>query len=163
MARKRPASSLEAEPEQGLASVKAEPASPAPAKRAKDSKPEKGKETDKLPAPSKKAWQDARYQMLELQKKGKGSLKKAFEVCKSQEQKREFYYNVFLLSPDVAKKEVHKESLQKAATVSGSEEGWLTKWDVAKKEGVHESHPDFDALANDAVKGLQERDHENPF
>lgn len=163
MARKRPASSLEAEPEQGLASVKAEPASPAPAKRAKDSKPEKGKETDKLPAPSKKAWQDARYQMLELQKKGKGSLKKAFEVCKSQEQKREFYYNVFLLSPDVAKKEVHKESLQKAATVSGSEEGWLTKWDVAKKEGVHESHPDFDALANDAVKGLQERDHENPL
>ena len=86
MARKRPASSLEAEPEQGLVGVKAEPASPA--KRAKDSKPEKGKEPDKLPAPSKKAWQDARYQMLELQKKGKGSLKKAFDVCKSQEQER---------------------------------------------------------------------------
>ena len=87
MARKRP--------EQGLVGVKAEPASPAPPKRAKDSKLEKGKEPNKLPPPSKKAWQDARYQMLELQKKGKGSLKTAFEVCKSQEQKKLFYYNVF--------------------------------------------------------------------
>ena len=63
----------------------------------------------------------------------------------------------------MGKKEVHKESLQKAATVSGSEEGWLTRWDAAKKEGVRESHLDFDALANDAVKTLQERDHENPL
>ena len=173
---KRPCASpwKEPGPEQGTGSVKAEPVSPAPPKKAKGEtettpkpkaapkpkaeEPEKGK----YPPPSNKAWQDVNYQLKQLQKAGKPSLKKAFDQCKGQQQKREFYYNVFLLSPEVAQKEVHKESLEKATVQSGSEEGWLAKWEVAKKEGVLESNPDFESLADDAVADLPVRDHENP-
>ena len=44
----------------------------------------------------------------------------------SQQEKREFYYNIFLLDPTVAKKEVHKQSLQKVTSLNKAIEGWMT-------------------------------------
>ena len=59
---------------------------------------------------------------MKLQKQGKGALRNAWEKAKqegSQQAKRDFYYNVFLLDPAVSKKEVHKESLERLPLKQG--------------------------------------------
>ena len=86
------------------------------------------------------------------------SLKKARKVesllsqwanCGSaQQEKREFYYNIFLLGPNVSKKEVHTQSLQKVTSLNKALEGWMTKWEVAKLEGAGPAQPDLEALAD---------------
>ena len=75
--------------------------------------------------------------------------------------KRDFYYNIFLLDPDVAHKQVHKESLQRHTEESTVEKGWMTKWKVGKLEGADPNLPNFESLCDLAVKGLPERRHEN--
>ena len=75
-----------------------------------------------LPPPGKEAWKDVHTQVMKLQKQGKGALRNAWEKAKqegSQQAKRDFYYNVFLLDPAVSKKEVHKESLERLSLKQG--------------------------------------------
>ncbi|CAE7672294.1 unnamed protein product [Symbiodinium sp. CCMP2592] len=93
--------------------------------RAKLSRPEAGKATPTPPPakagqpakakakahppPSREAWKDLRYQLGSLKKAGKGAnLRGQWENCKTQSEKRTFYYEVFLLDPEVSRKEVHK-------------------------------------------------------
>ena len=176
---KRPSASQEEAPDK---KIKAEPKSPAKASPARppNKEPEQGTrpaaaasnlgpstslpkaKAKALPAPDNKAWQDANYQTKALAKKGKGDLQKQWENCRTQAEKRNWYYNIFLLSPEVSVKQVHKSSLEKAKQVSGEQEGWVTKWAAAKLVGIPENHPEFDALADDAVAGLPERPRENP-
>ena len=144
--------------------AEAEPAKPAGAEPAKPAKASASK-TEKKPLapPSKAAWNDLKYQCQTLAKKGKTHLQKAWQEAQSQGQmaKREFYYNIFLLDPDVAHKQVHKESLQRHTEESTVEKGWMTKWKIGKLEGADPSLPNFESLCDLAVKGLAERSHEN--
>ena len=99
-----------------------------------------------------------RYQLQSLKKAGKES-----PCCYSGQtvaaaSKRKI---IFFLDPNVSKKEVHKQSLQKVTSLNKALEGWMTKWEVAKLEGADPAQPDFEALADLAVQGLPERDHEN--
>ena len=138
---------------------------PAEAEAAKPAKPAKASKSDKqtLPPPSKAAWNDLKYQCQTLAKKGKSHLQKAWQEAQSlgHMAKRDFYYNIFLLDPDVAHKQVHKESLQRHTEESTVEKGWMTKWKVGKLEGADPSLPNFESLCDLAVKGLPERSHEN--
>ena len=136
--------------------AEAEPANPA---KATASKPEK----KSLAPPSKAAWNDLKDQCRTLAKKGKTHLQKAWSEAQSQGQmaKREFYYNISLLDPDVAHKQVHKESLQRHTEESTVEKGWMTKWKIGKLEGADPSLPNLESLCDMAVKGLAERSHEN--
>ena len=104
-----------------------------------------------------------RYQLQSLKKAWKGeSLLSQWANCgSSQQEKREFYYTVFLLDPNVSKKEPHKQSLQKVTSLNKALERWMTKWEVAKLEGADPAQPDFEALADVAAQDLPERDHEN--
>ena len=81
--------------------VKVEVSSPKDTKLAKA----KGKV---LPPPKggARVWQDVRNQVDSLAKKGKPELKEAWKKAKNEghQSKRAFYYNVFLLSPEVTKK-----------------------------------------------------------
>ena len=61
------------------------------------------------------------------------------------------------LDPNVAKKEAHKQSLQKVTSLNKAVGGWMTKWEVAKLEGADPAQPDFEALADLAAQGLPER------
>ena len=104
-----------------------------------------------------------RYQLQSLKKarKGESLLSQWANWGSSQQEKREFYYNIFLLDPNVAKKEVQKQSLQQVTSLKKAVEGWMTKWEVAKLEGADPAQPDFEALADLVAQGLPERDHEN--
>ena len=101
-----------------------------------------------LAPPSKAAWNDVKYQTQTLKKKGKTHLRKAWQEAQSQGQmaKREFYYNIFLLDPDVAHKQVHKESLQRHTEESTVEKGWMTKWKIGKLQGADPSLPNFESV-----------------
>ena len=149
---------------QRLAPKPAESPAPKPAE-AEAAKPAKASKSDKqaLPPPSKAAWNDLKYQCQTLAKKGKAHLQKAWQEAQSQGHmaKRDFYYNIFLLDPDVAHKQVHKESLQRHTEESTVEKGWMTKWKVGKLEGADPSLPNFESLCDLAVKGLPGRRREN--
>ena len=104
---------------------------------------------------------DVRNQVNSLAKKGKPQLKELFNAAKEKgtQGKREFYYNVFLLDPDVAKKEIHKSSQQVTSSKSSLAKGWMTVSQHAIMLGVDD--PDFKQLAEAACEGLPMRDHEN--
>ena len=91
-------------------------------------KPEKG-----LPAPEKNAWVDVRNQVNSLAKKGKPQLTELMSAAKEKgiQGKREFYYNVFLLDPDVP------NSLLTKSTKAGLNFRHAFKNKVTKKDGVH--------------------------
>ena len=140
-----------------LAKAKASPKKKVSPKK-KGEKPEKG-----LPAPNKSAWVDVRNQVNSLAKKGKPKLREQFNAAKEKgtQGKREFYYNVFLLDPDVAKKEIHKSSQQITSAKSSLAKGWMTVSQHAIMLGVDRQDPDFKQLAEAACEGLPIRDHEN--
>ena len=108
------------------------------------------------------AWKDVHYQLKSLEKAGKSSLKKSFQACQSQQAKRRWYYNIFLLDPAISKKEVHKESLEKASTENSISRGWVTKWKVGELEGANPQAHDFEELCDGAVEGLEWKEHPNP-
>ena len=113
------------------------------------------------PAPSREAWKDLRYQLQSLRKAGKGAnLNAQWDKAKSQSDKRTFYYEVFLLDPQVSQKEVHKESLQKHTSLQKAVSGWMTMWEIGKLEGADPSLPSFESLCKAAVDGLPSRSHE---
>ena len=96
-------------------------------------------------------------------RKGKPKLREQFNAAKEKgtQGKREFYYNVFLLDPDVAKKSIHKSSQQVTSTKSSLAKGWMTVSQHAIMLGVDRQDPDFKQLAEAACEGLPVRDHEN--
>ena len=106
---------------------------------------------------------DVRNQVNSLAKKGKPKLREQFNAAKEKgtQGKREFYYNVFLLDPDVAKKSIHKSSQQVTSTKSSLAKGWMTVSQHAIMLGVDRQDPDFKQLAEAACEGLPIRDHEN--
>ena len=90
-----------------------------------------------LPSPGTAAWKDVSYQLQQMEKKGDTRLKKSFNACQSQQAKRKWYYNIFLLDPAISKKEVHKISLEKASFEITTSRGWITKWKVGELEGAN--------------------------
>ena len=96
-------------------------------------------------------------------KKGKEYLLNAWQEAQGggHQSKREFYYQMFLLDPNVAKKEVHKESLQRHTTTNTTVKGWMTKRQIGKLEGGSPVLPGFESLCDSAVEGLPSRKREN--
>eukprot|EP00435_Cladocopium_sp_Y103_P037955 s3731_g10.t1 len=142
--------------------VPAQGSVPAPKAKAAAAKtmPKPGEE---LPAPGKEAWKDVHAQCTKLAKQGDNRLRSAWEKAKeagTQKAKKEFYYNVFLLDPSVAKKAIHKESLERLKEKETVARGWLTKYQIAKLQGADPQDPEFPLLADLAVEGLEERQHE---
>ena len=142
--------------------VPAQGSVPAPKAKAAAAKT-MAKPAGELPAPSKDAWKDVHAQCTKLAKQGDNRLRSAWEKAKeagTQRAKREFYYNVFLLDPSVSKKSIHKESLERLQEKETVARGWLTKYQIAKLQGADPQDPEFKELADLAVQGLEERDHE---
>ena len=139
--------------------VKVEVSSPKDTKLAKA----KGKV---LPPPKggARVWQDVRNQVDSLAKKGKPELKEAWKKAKNEghQSKRAFYYNVFLLSPEVTKKTIHKESSQEEVQTSSLQKGWMTIFKHGTLQGLDPADPNFHDLCLKACEGLPTREHENP-
>ena len=76
-----------------------------------------------------------RNQLISLEKAKKASgLVEACKGKKTQPEKRRFYYDVFLLDPNVSKSEVYKQSCQKQTSLQRHLRGWMTKWEFANVE-----------------------------
>ena len=130
-----------------------------------ESKPAKARavKDGELPAPSKDAWKDMHQQLARKAKAGDTALKTAWDkACAngSQQAKREFYYNTFLLDESAASRSVHKQSLERLKKTDKVIDGWMTKYQIAKLQGADPQDPDFNKLAEAAVLGLPERPHE---
>ena len=78
----------------------------------------------------------------------------------SQQVKRDFYYNIFLLDSSVARKEVHKTSLERLQETEKSVKSWMTSFQIAKLQGADPQGPSFKELEKAAVQGLESRPHE---
>ena len=132
----------------GLQSV-AEPGQESQNSQASEPGGKKPVKAGKLPPPGKEVWKDVHI----LSKEGKPALRNAWEKANqagSQQAKREFYYNVFLLDPNVSQKAVHKESLERLQENETTTKGWMTD----------PLDPDFKQLCKAACEGLKERPHE---
>lgn len=77
-------------------------------------------------------------------------------------QKETFIITFFLLDPQVSKKSVHKQSLERLQEVDRMARSWMTKFQIAKLQGADPQDPEFNVLADLAVQGLEERPHEVP-
>lgn len=141
--------------------VKAEPKSASKLAKAKAKAKAKG-----LPAPEggKNVWVDLRNQVERLAKKGKPELKQAWQKAQEggRQSKRDFYYNVFLLSPEVATRSIEKDSLQEETQTTSLKKGWMTMFTYGRLQGLDPQQEDFQELCLLACKGLPTRDHENP-
>ena len=109
-----------------------------------------------LPAPEggKNVWVDLRNQVERLAKKGKPKLKQAWQKAQEgrRQSKREFYYNVFLLSPDVATRSIEKDSVQEETQTTSLRKGWMTLVTYGR-QGLDPQQEDFQELCLVACKG----------
>lgn len=134
--------------------VKAEPKSPAAPKATAPPK-----DLPRIPQDEAKKM----HQKLKtLKQKGDNSLLEKYNKCQSQAEKRNFYYNVYMLDPSVSAKAVLKKDLDMQGTVTTEQEGWWTQDQICGHKGVLPHNPAYKELAVAAVKGLEERPHEDP-
>lgn len=116
-------------------------------------------------------------------------LRNAWEKAKkkgTQQAKRDFCYNIFLLDSNERGKKVHfiggkeraealrllptasptpigwvhKTSLEKLQETEKSLYGWMTSFQIAKLQGAYPKDPNFTELEKAAVQGLESRPHE---
>ena len=69
-------------------------------------------------------------------------------------------YNIFLLGSSVARKEVHKTSLERLQETEKSVKSWMTSFQIAKLQGADPHDPSFKELEKAAVQGLESMPHE---
>ena len=99
--------------------------------------------------------------MGRLASKGKPELKEQYSQCRTQAEKRYFFYNVYLLDPDVSSKTVRKFDSDKQKEQVSTMEGWWTKEQIAQDKGILPHMDNYKALTDASVAGLQERPHED--
>ena len=98
--------------------------------------------------------------MISLEKAKKAlHLVEAWKGKRTQAQKRQFYYEVFLLDPLVSQKSVHKEASQRNYSLQRQVEGWIPSGRLVSL-GADPSMPNFQHLCEAACEGFPERDHE---
>ena len=81
--------------------------------------------------------------------------------CKSQQEKRAFYYKVYLLDPEVSAKVVAKKDTQEEDDNETVQKGWFTDDEVAQFKGILPQNENYSKLKEAACHGCPERDHED--
>ena len=94
-------------------------------------------------------------------KNGKPELKDQYNLCKTQQDKKDFFYNVYLLDPEVSSKKIRKLDSDKQKEQVSTMEGWWTKEQMAQDKGILPHMDNYKALTDASVAGLQERPHED--
>ena len=75
--------------------------------------------------------------------------------------KEVFFYNVYLLDPEVSSKKARKLDSDKQKEQVSTMEGWWTKEQIAQDRGILPHMDNYKALTDASVAGLQERPHED--
>ena len=96
-----------------------------------------------------------------LAKAGKDGLQKAYNQCRTHDEKRAFFYDKYLLDPEVSEKAVLKKDTQESVVTEDNIDDWFTAEQVAKFKGIEPGAEHFKELVKASVKDLPERDHED--
>ena len=115
----------------------------------------------KLPAIPQKEAKQMNYKLKALAAKGDTELAKQFGSCKSQQEKRSFFYNVYLLDPKVSSKTVAKRDVEEDNDIEDEQAGWWTAEVIAEWKGIKPGCLNYEAKVQASVEGLMERDHED--
>ena len=99
--------------------------------------------------------------MKTLAKAGKDGLQKAYNQCRTHDEKRAFFYDKYLLDPEVSEKAVLKKDTQESVVTEDNIDDWFTAEQVAKFKGIEPGAEHFKELVKASVKDLPERDHED--
>jgi hypothetical protein len=99
--------------------------------------------------------------MKRLEKKGDNQLLQCAS-CKTQQDKRAFFYTVCQLDPRVSKKDVLKEDRDEESHKVEINDDWFTADQIAADKGVLPDNPNYVNLLHACTAGLQERPHESP-
>ena len=96
-----------------------------------------------------------------LAKQGRPELQEAYKQCKSQKEKRDFFYDQYLLDPEVSEKSVMKKDTEENVQIMENIDDWFTAEEVADMKGIKPAMENFAALVQASIKGLPVRDHED--
>ena len=147
-------------PEGGKGPEATAPSTPV-APDAGQSLPARGTGAKPLPKIPQKEAKLMSQRLKALKEKGKPELKEQYSLCKTQQEKRDFFYNVYMLDPEVSSKKVRKQDSDKQKEQVSTMEGWWTKEQIAKDKGILPHMDNYKALTDASVAGLQERPHED--
>jgi len=114
-----------------------------------------------LPAIPPKEASNMMKHMKGLEKKGDNQLLQCAS-CKTQQDKRAFFYTVCQLDPRVSKKDVLKEDRDEESHKVEINDDWFTADQIAADKGVLPDNPNYVNLLHACTAGLQERPHESP-
>ncbi|CAE6957805.1 unnamed protein product [Symbiodinium sp. CCMP2592] len=151
--------------------VKAEPKSPAKAPPVKMElvSPKKGASPKRAATAAAKAHpkigqseaKKMNQQLKALAKAGKTALPDTFAKCKSQAEKRQFFYEVYLLDPEISERRVAKTDVQAEEDRDDTQKGWFTDDEIAGFKGIFPHSSDYSSLKKACVQDLLEREHED--
>lgn len=92
-----------------------------------------------------------------LAKAGKDGLQKAYNQCRTHEEKRAFFYDKYFLDPEVSEKAVLKKDTQESVVTEDNIDDGFTAEQVAKFKGIEPGAEHFKELVKASVKDLPER------
>ena len=147
-------------PEGGQGPEATAPSTPV-APDAGNSLPARGTGAKPLPKIPQKDAKLMSQRLKALKEKGKPELKDQYSLRKTPQEKRYFFYNVYMLDPEVSSKEVREMDSDKQKEQVSTMEGWWTKEQIAKDKGILPHMDNYKALTHASVAGLQERPHED--
>lgn len=140
--------------------VKAEVVSPPKPPKAKASPSAKTNPAKMEPIPNKAAKQ-MNYKLKALAKQGDTELLQKLQACNSQQEKRDFFYNVYSLDARVSAKSVTKTDTEEDKMEVAEKEGWWTAEVIAEWKGIKVGCSDYEKKVQASVQGLPERPHKD--
>ena len=126
--------------------------------KAAKSKAEKPQQYPKIPTEEAKRMA---YKLKILSAKGDTKLKEGYAACRTQQEKRKFYYEHFLLDPSVSEKTVLKKDSEQQHDIEDVIDGWFTMEKIAEYKGILPSCEKYQEKCQACVKGLPSRKHED--
>ena len=96
-----------------------------------------------------------------LARAGRDGLQKAYNQCRTHKEKRVFFYDKYLLDPEVSEKTVLKKDTQESVVTEDNIDDWFAAEQVAKFKGIEPGVENFKELVKASVKDLPERDYED--
>ena len=95
-----------------------------------------------------------------LEKAGRPELKDMYTTCKSQAEKRAFFYDIYCLDLNESERSVTKHDEEDSRTIVDLDDDWYTAEEIAEKKGIKPGCKDYDLKVEASVKGMDERPHE---
>ena len=88
-------------------------------------------------------------------------LQEQYQLCKGHQEKRIFFYDVYLLDPSVSEKAVLKKGTEDTNDIEDVVDDWMTAEEIADHKGIKPHSGNYEQKCLACVKGLPERDNED--